>query len=195
MKPTLADSQFDEQHGVLKNRLGLVDPAELMILAADFATARLAQLLLKPVAGKFDIQHLRAIHRYIFQDVFPWAGDFREVMTSRTGSFGFPPPVYILPALETLFAALRAEDWLRKLDADRFALRAGHYLGEINAVHPFCEGNGRAQREFLRTLALSAGHRLSWVGLTPEENNAASRISFATGDSSGLAALIRKRLL
>jgi cell filamentation protein len=195
MKPTLADSQFDEQHGVLKNKLGLIDAAELMTLAADFATARLTQLLLKPVQGNFDIAHLRAIHRHIFQDVFPWAGDFREVMTSRTESFGFPPPVFIASSLESIFAALRAEDWLRKLDPDRFAARAGHYLGEINAVHPFREGNGRAQREFVRTLALYAGHRLSWVGLTPEENNSASRVSYATGDSSGLAALIRKRML
>jgi cell filamentation protein len=116
-------------------------------------------------------------------------------MTSRTESFGFPPPVFIASSLESIFAALRAEDWLRKLDPDRFAARAGHYLGEINAVHPFREGNGRAQREFVRTLALYAGHRLSWVGLTPEENNSASRVSYATGDSSGLAALIRKRML
>jgi cell filamentation protein len=191
----LFDSQFDDKHGVLRNKLDLRDASELEPHIARLSFLRVLELEHSPVSGRFDIQHIRAIHRYILQDVFPWAGDFREVMTSRTGSFGFPPPVYILPALETLFAALRAEDWLRKLDADRFALRAGHYLGEINAVHPFCEGNGRAQREFLRTLALSAGHRLSWVGLTPEENNAASRISFATGDSSGLAALIRKRLL
>jgi cell filamentation protein len=55
----------------------LVDPAELTRLAADFASARLAQLIAKPLRGKFDIPHLRAIHRYIFQDIFPWAGDFR----------------------------------------------------------------------------------------------------------------------
>jgi cell filamentation protein len=173
----LFDSQFDDKHGVLRNKLDLRDASELEPHIARLSFLRVLELEHSPVSGRFDIQHIRAIHRYILQDVFPWAGDFREVMTSRTGSFGFPPPVYILPALETLFAALRAEDWLRKLDADRFAVRAGHYLGEINAVHP------------------SAGHRLSWVGLTPEENNAASRISFATGDSSGLAALIRKRLL
>lgn len=195
MKPPLVDSQFDEQHGVLKNKFNSVDPTELTQLAADFASVRSSQLLLRPTTGKFDIPHLRAIHRYIFQDIFPWAGDFREVTTSRTNSFGFPPPQFIIPSLETIFTALRTENHLKQLDPDRFALRAGHYLGEINAVHAFREGNGRAQREFLRTLALTAGHRLVWTGLQPEENNHASRISYATGDSSALAALIRKRLL
>jgi len=194
MKPTILDSQFDEQNGVLKNKLGLVDPAELTKLAADFAVARLAQLMVKPLPGKFDIPHLRAIHRYIFQDVFPWAGDFREVTTSRTGSFGFPPPQFLVPSLEGLFHDLKKEQYLRNLTADAFAQRAGHYLGEINAIHPFREGNGRTQREFLRTLALAAGHRLTWANLTPEENNEASRISFATGDTTLLSALIRKRL-
>jgi cell filamentation protein len=149
----------------------------------------------EPVTGRFDIPHLRAIHHAIFQDVFPWAGDFREVMTSRSGSFGFPPPQFILPSLETLFQALKAEHHLKALAPDTFALRAAQYLGEINAIHPFREGNGRTQREFLRTLALQAGHRLTWAGLTPEENNEASRISFATGDNTLFAALIRKRLL
>jgi len=195
MKPALVDSQFDERNGVLKNKLNAVDTAGLMELAADFATMRLSQLLVKPVPGNFDIAHLRSIHKYIFQDVFPWAGDFREVTTSRTNSFGFPPPQFLVPSLETIFAALKAENHLKGLTSEAFALRAGHYLGEINAVHPFREGNGRSQREFIRTLARHAGHRLTWAALTPEENNEASRVSYATGDSSGLAEIIRKRLV
>jgi cell filamentation protein len=194
MKPTLIDSQFDEENRVLKNKLGIVDSAELTLLAADFASVRSAQLMLRPLMGKFDISHLRAIHRYIFQDIFPWAGDFREVTTSRTNSFGFPPPQFLVPSLETVFNQLRTENHLKNLDADQFATRAGYYLGEINAIHPFREGNGRTQREFIRCVAVAAGHRLVWRGLEPEENNSASRISYATGNSDALAAMIRKRL-
>jgi cell filamentation protein len=116
-------------------------------------------------------------------------------MTSRSGSFGFPPPQFVAPSLETIFTTPRNETYLTKLDADQFALRAGHYFGEINAVHAFREGNGRTQREFLRAVALYAAHPLSWVGLEPTEINEASRISFATGDNRLLTALIRKRLL
>jgi cell filamentation protein len=188
------DSQFDDEHRILRNKLGLTDPTQLETAIAQLSYIRVIELSETPLKGKFDIPHLRAIHRYIFQDIFPWAGDFREVTTSRTNSFGFPPPQFIIPSLETIFNALRAENHLKQLDADRFALRAGHYLGEINAVHAFREGNGRAQREFLRTLALTAGHRLVWTGLQPEENNHASRVSYTAGDSSALAALIRKRI-
>jgi len=188
------DSQFDESNGILRNKFGLRDARELERRIASLSATRVLELSRAPLTGKFDIQHLRRIHQYIFQDVFPWAGDFREVTTSRTSSFGFPPPQFLIPSLETLFAALVAETRLAGLNANEFADRAGHYMGELNAIHPFREGNGRTQREFIRTLALDAGHRVSWRNLTPAENNEASRISNATGDHSGLASIIRARL-
>jgi len=190
----LFDSQFDDRHGVLRNTKGLSDAARLEAFIARQSYMRVAELERSPLSGNFDIQHLRRIHQYIFQDVFPWAGNFREVTTVRTNSFSFPPPVYILPSLETLFTNIRNENHLKHLDPDTFALRAAHYLSEINAVHPFREGNGRTQREFIRTLSLTAGHRLVWTNLTQQENNEASRISYATGDSSQLATIIRQRL-
>ena len=194
MGVVLFDSQFDDRHGVLRNTKGLSDAARLEAFIARQSYMRVAELERSPLSGNFDIQHLRRIHQYIFQDVFPWAGNFREVTTARTNSFSFPPPVYILPSLETLFTNIRNENHLKHLDPDTFALRAAHYLSEINAVHPFREGNGRTQREFIRTLALTAGHRLVWTNLTQQENNEASRISYATGDSSQLATIIRQRL-
>ena len=194
MAGVLYDDHFDDVHRVLRNTLAITDAELLEQHIARLSFQRVAELEETPLRGKFDIPHLRAIHRYIFQDIFPWAGDFRNVVTSRTGSFGFPPPQFIGSSLETVLNALRVEDCLKHLDADRFAVRAGHYLGEINAVHPFREGNGRTQREFIRSLAAMAGHRLVWTNLEPEENNSASRVSYTTGNSSGLGALIRKRL-
>ena len=137
------DSQFDDRHGVLRNTKGLNDPAKLEAFIARQSYARVLELESAPLPGNFDIRHLQSIHRYIFQDVFPWAGDFREVMTARTGSFGFPPPQFLLPSLETLFKKLATETHLKNLNPDQFAERAGHYLGELNAIHPFREGNGR----------------------------------------------------
>jgi len=188
------DSQFDESSGVLRNVFGLRDAVKLEQQIANYSAVRVLQLLKAPLPGRFDIQHLSRIHQHIFQDIFPWAGDFREVTTSRTNSFGFPPPQFLIPSLETLFAALKAEKHLAGLAPDHFAIRAGHYLGELNAIHPFREGNGRTQREFIRTLALHAGHKLSWRNLAQAENNEASRISYATGNHSGLAAIIRPRM-
>jgi cell filamentation protein len=189
------DKHWDDEHRILRNTLGITDPHELEPHIARLSYWRVAELLVTPVKGHFDIPHLRSIHRHIFQDVFPWAGDLREVTTSRTNSFSFPPPQFLILSLETLFTNLRKEDHLKHLERDRFILRAAHYLGELNAIHPFREGNGRAQREFIRTLALTAGHPISWKNLTAEENNEASRISFATGNTTGLAAILRKCLV
>jgi cell filamentation protein len=96
----LFDSQFDDSNGVLRNCFGLRDATKLEKNIANYSAARVLELSKRPIAGKFDIAHLRRIHHYIFQDVFPWAGDFREVMTARTGSFGFPPPQFLIPSLE-----------------------------------------------------------------------------------------------
>ena len=65
-------------------------------------------------------------------------------------------------------------------------------LSEINAIHPFRDGNGRAQREFIRQLAVRAGFVIDWSTVTREQMTVASRDSFKTGDSSGMAALIEQ---
>lgn len=195
MPVLIHDSQFDDHHHVLRNTKDITDSAKLEAFIARQSYMRVMELEASPLPGNFDTRHLRLIHRYIFQDVFPWAGDCREVMTARTDSFGFPPPQFLLPSLETLFKKLASEDHLRDLTPDQFSERARHYLGELNAIHPFREGNGRTQREFIRSLALQARHPLAWKRATQEENNEASRISFATGNNTALTAILRKCLL
>ena len=194
MSKEFYDRHFDDEHRILRNRLGILDASELELHIARLSFVRVMELEARPLKGKFDIPHFQAIHRYIFQDVFSWAGDFREVTTSRSGSFGFPPPVYLAQSLGALFAKLLSERHLKGLTQDGFADRAGFYLSELNAIHAFREGNGRTQREFIRSLALHAGHRLSWAGLSQAENDEASRISYSTGNTAQLAAIIRQRL-
>jgi cell filamentation protein len=89
-----------------------------------------------------------------------------------------------------LLQKLSAENYLRAVNPNVFASRAGFFLGEINAAHPFREGNGRSQREFIRELGLHVGFVVDWSRITRDQMTAASRDSFQTGDSSGLAALI-----
>jgi len=95
-----------------------------------------------------------------------------------------------VPSLDTLTAQLKAKGQLRGLAADDFAMRAGDYLGEVNAIHRFREGNGRTQQEFVRELGLKAGHRIEWANVSREQMYAASKVSFEHADSSGLAAVI-----
>jgi cell filamentation protein len=173
-----------------RNLFGITDYAELQRYEGPLVAKRGGELEERPVSGRFDIAHLRAIHRHLFQDVFPWAGEFRVVNLSKGNSM-FGPALYIESALGELLAKLKAEGFLKNLNADAFAARAAYYLGEINAIHPFREGNGRTQREFIRQLALDAGQGISWAGFTQEQMVAASILSHTRGDCSLLTAILR----
>lgn len=178
-----------------RNVFGLTDYAELQRLEGLFVPRRALELEMGPVSGRFDIAHLRGIHRYLFQDVFPWAGELRMVGLSKIGGAPFAAPMHIASSLETLFEQLKAENLLQSLERAAFAARAAFYLGEVNAVHPFREGNGRTQREFIRQLALHAGHTLSWARFTQAEMTAASIASHTGGDNSGLARILERAIL
>jgi cell filamentation protein len=178
---------------VLRNIPDIRDLEQLAVFEADSTFARLDELRVAPLKGRFDVAHLRAIHKYIFQDVFTWAGEFRTVNISKGGNF-FGAAAFVGPALEDVLRKLPGENYLRQTDAQKFAVRAGFYLGEINAIHPFREGNGRTQREFILELAVQAGFRIDWRCISREQMIEASRVSFKTGNSAGLAALIQASL-
>lgn len=106
----------------------------------------------------------------------------------------FAPPEHIAGYLSNVLNhQLANEHHLRGLSRDQFAERLTHYYTEINAVHPFREGNGRAQRAYLRQLALDADHKLTWEHLDPTELVLASRQSFMS-DNQAMRDLIEKSL-
>lgn len=171
---------------VLKNLRDIRDLARLSKFETDMSQRRVAELEHRPLQGKFDIPHLQAIHRYIFQDVYPWAGELRTVDIARPGQFYFAFSHQIAPCLQRTFADLQAERHLKGASAEEFCHRAAHHLGELKAIHPFRDGNGRTQREFIRQLALHGGHVLNWVHVSRTQMYAASHLSFQAADNSGL---------
>jgi len=152
-------------------------------------------LELNPVRGSFDQAHLQAIHRRIFEKVYPWAGELRRVNISRPASYPFTLIPFLQKNLDEIFAKLASEGHLQSLAAAAFADRAAVYLGALNTLHPFREGNGRTQREFIRELALEAGHILDWSRVTQKQMVDASIVSHNLGHQSGLAAVIRSALI
>ena len=175
---------------ILRSIPHIFDSQRLADFEANATVARLVELDAAPLDGRFDVPHLKAIHQYIFQDVYSWAGEFRRVNISKGGAL-FAVAAFIEPAIESLLQKLSAEKCLRGTDVESFARRAGFYLGEINAIHPFREGNGRTQREFIRELGVEAGFAIDWSRISREQMTEASCESFETGRSSGLAALMR----
>lgn len=177
---------------VLKNLADLQDPESLASFEANATSWRVGQLSRRrSQPGKFDIPHLKSIHSYIFQDVYTWAGEFRTVNIARPGQFYFAFVEQIASALSTAFDSLKKERFLTEFDRESFSKRAGHYMGELNAIHPFRDGNGRTQREFIRQLARHNGYSLHWSRVTRDQMGAASKRSFLQANNSGLAEVIQ----
>jgi cell filamentation protein len=170
---------------VLVNRRGLRTQTELDGFEAEMTSDRASESL---PPGRLSFSHYRAIHRHLFQDVYAWAGKIRTVRIAKKGS-AFCYPENIDREMRRLFASLARDDHFRELDGRAFAAKAAHFLAELNAVHPFRDGNGRTQLSFLIVLAERAGHPLALEGLEPEEMLAAAIASFA-GNEKPLAALI-----
>jgi cell filamentation protein len=191
--PENSDPYLCPGTNVLKNLRGLTDPELIERFEARRTHQRISELIDKPLPGRFDVAHLKAIHRYIFQDVYEWAGQFRTVNISKGGHL-FGLATFLESSLQQILTKLAAENHLVELDADIFAVRAAYFLGELNAAHPFREGNGRAQREFIRELGLKAGHYIDWRATTTEEMIEASQLSHLRGESSLFANLILKCL-
>jgi cell filamentation protein len=170
---------------VLKNRLGLRDQAAL----DEFEALITAQRADEPLPlDRLDVDGYRTVHRHLFQDVFDWAGEFRTIRIAKQGSM-FCYPENIGREMQRLFGRLAQEDELRGLPLGEFSQRAAHLLAELNAVHPFREGNGRTQNVFLSVLAQRAGHPLDFRRLDPQAMLGAMVSSFA-GDEKPLADLI-----
>lgn len=106
--------------------------------------------------GDFDVAHYRAVHRHLFQDVYDWAGETRTVQTSKGGNLFCLPP-YIDQQLAHLFNRLNGPPNGWASTEDEFVAFAADFLAELNVIHVFREGNGRAQLSFLHLLGHAAG--------------------------------------
>ncbi len=177
---------------VLRNKLGLTDQDQLDQYEAEITALRLVELQENPIKGHFDLDHLKQFHFHIFQDVYDWAGEIRTVDISR-GASRFAHAQYIESAAKTLFANLKNENVLKGLSIDDFSLRASHYLSEINVLHPFREGNGRAQRAFITQLCREAGYDLDYSDLEQDELFDAMKEAFQ-GNEHKIAQILRERL-
>jgi fido (protein-threonine AMPylation protein) len=176
---------------VLRNKLDCRTQEELDEAERLIVSSRLEDSL-PPAATHFDVKGLKAVHHHLFQDIYPWAGEFRRYTTGR-GDAPFPPPEYIESSLERLFGELHAEKHLTGLNQPKFAARAAHFVNEVNAVHPFVEGNGRMQRVWLRNLAEHAGYSLLLTGHDRQEWYRASAHGFYKGDEP-MAELITRSI-
>ena len=171
----------------LINKLDIKDDKLLQKYEAKITAAKLLALRQKGIIGNFDVEHLNAIHTYLFEDIYSFAGKYRNENIAK-GVFRFAEWEYIEPELQRLFKELKNENYLADLSKEELAERLAYYLSELNVLHPYREGNGRTTREFIRELALKNGYNLNLSKVTPQDFLKASINSIA--DTTDLANLI-----
>ncbi len=174
---------------VLRNRFDISDANRLEFVEREFVVQRTKSGVPN---GRFDLQHLQAIHRHLFQDVYDWAGEIRTVELAKGGS-RFQFRRFIGTGMADVHRRLRQSGFLRGLNRARFADAAGVIMGDVNHVHPFREGNGRTQLLYLEQLAEQAGHPLDLTRLNPPTWVAASRAA-NTGNYAPMAEAIGQAL-
>lgn len=162
---------------VLKNKLGIHDAKELSEAERRITSLNILELKDKPVRGKFDLKHLKDIHRAIFHDVFTWAGQLRMVDIAKGNQFCLCQ--HLENYAHGIFTKLKDENWLLGKSMHEMPERLTYYLSEINVLHPFREGNGRTQRVFIEYLAQCAGFYVDFSQVDSKEMIEACALSFA----------------
>lgn len=179
---------YTYDNGTLRNRLGITDADELAVLEADLTATRITEIETSGLPGGFDLAHLRSIHRLVFGDLYSWAGELRTVDISK-GSSLFCLARFLPAAAAQVFDELALVRREVRADSELPAALADWYA-DLNALHPFREGNGRTQRTFLWLVCMSIGTRLDMAVVTAEGNLAAS-VAAMNGDSTGFHAALR----
>lgn len=141
---------------VLKNRAGIRDAATLEAFEVEMSSLRAQEPL---PSGRFGAAHYCTVHHHLFQDVYRWAGRYRTVRTGKGGNW-FCYPEHIKRYMKKVFNKLETESFEPSSGAAEFVVAAADFLAELNAIHPFREGNGRAQLAFLHLVGLRANHPL-----------------------------------
>jgi len=177
MSETWQDPYCYPNSRILRNKANIRDDDWL----DDFERFKVAQRLQEPIpTGDFDLDHLRAVHRHLFQDVYEWAGEVRTIEISK-GSSSFLHHARIETGFQDIHTRLQQQNYLRDLPADAFADQASGIIGDVNYVHPFREGNGRTQMQFLKQLAMHGGHQID-LSQTDQATWYAASIAANTAD-------------
>lgn len=149
---------------VLRNRADIRDQDQLDEFEQLMFDSRAEERL---PGGMLDFAHYQTLHHHFFQDVYDWAGDVRTIRTGKGGNW-FCYPEYIEAEATRLFGDLAARNFLMNTSDQQFAAGAAWFLAELNAIHPFREGNGRIQLVFITMLARNAGLRFNERRLRPK---------------------------
>ena len=161
---------------VLKNKLNIRDNKLLKTAEEEITLIKQMELLKNPIKGNFTKAHLMNIHKFIFEDIYLFAGKIRREQISKADTMFYPPNL-INRELDKVFAKIKEKNMLKETDEDKVFDNLAYVMAELNIIHPFREGNGRSIREFIRLMAKRMGYDLNWGNVDKEELLEASILS------------------
>lgn len=176
---------------VLRNKLGITDARTLDEAESDLSMARMNEFLEHPnIKVDGTVEQLQWIHRYLFQDVYDWAGQIRTVDIHKSGGIPFQPLKLFAMGARYAEETLRGDNQLKGMDHDRFIERLAVDYDNFNVLHPFREGNDRTQRVFWTLIADEAGWTLDWRQTTADQIKTTSKIAMEQGNRRPLEAML-----
>ena len=172
----------------LINKLNIQDEKQLDSVEAHISLAKILMLQKNPLQGNFDFEHYKAIHKFIFEDLYDWAGIIRTVNISKKGT-QFAKADNINSLANACFMRLKNQNYFKNLNKEDFVLNISDFYCVTNYLHPFREGNGRTQRVFLSQLSYNAGYEMNFADIDTDELMIAT-IHAANGVNTHLRAVL-----
>ncbi len=150
---------IDPKTGVLRNLLGVEDEETLNFVESAIVTKKLKEFYENPIVIS-GVETLLLIHKLLFEEIYSWAGEVRTIEISKNGEQFFPT-LYFEKGFNYVNVLIEEFKEIDKSDKLQLSQKLAEILDNVNYLHPFREGNGRTQREFLRLLALEKGFKLN----------------------------------
>ena len=152
----------------LINKFGIKDDKQLLIIEGQITFAKGSELERNPIKGNFDFEHYKAIHKYLFDDIYEWAGKIRNVDMSKKGT-SFAKANEIETLAKACFSRLKSENYFKDQVFDKYIDNIVDFYCVTNMLHPFREGNGRTQRIFISQLIRYNGYEIDFSKINTDD--------------------------
>ena len=176
----------------LINKFDIRNEKQLAFVESRIVIGKTEELHKNPFSGNFDFTHYKAIHRFLFEDIYDWAGEVRTIDMSKKGT-NFTKASQIEEMAGRIFGRLNRMNNYVGLDHKSFVDEITDFYCSTNMLHPFREGNGRTQRAFLQQLVQNAGYEVSFAMMDPDELMIAT-IQAANGVTDNLHSILMKHI-
>ena len=175
---------------VLVNKFDIHNGQQLSKVEREISIVK-AAVLADRITGNFDLAHLKSIHKFLFEDIYDWAGQIRTVDIAKGNIFCLVQ--FIEVQFSELYEKLKQDNFLKgEKDIAYVSKKIAYYLSEINVIHPFREGNGRTQRIFCQQLCKNTGNFYLDFSMADEGEMLEASVAAFMCNYEKMEALIRK---